>query len=444
MKMINTKGILVLIAILIVIQFGFGLILSPILGKVVVEAINENSAAKINIRKVNIWPLTLSCSLTGLKVFDPDNEKESIAFIKKASVKISSLKLLSKQLVVSKISISGAEIDVKTEPDGSFNVRKLIQPKEQKEVMSEGGVFDKLKGKKDWFGKIFEMIKSRSSTETVEKKKVERFRAKRVKKEVEKLSKGRRVMFKTLSDDYAFQIRSFIVKNSRIMLSPVTGDGISVEKAFVVISNLGVDPKKGVRFDRFRVKGSLEKENAPAGKFEINYAQAFKKGKQFTNCIVKARNVDLAMTSFIYEDSLPVSFDKGTITIDSKTTMINEELNSENLITLRDQTVVPGKGKVMVGIIPIQAICEALDQVNPASFKFRITGTLSNPKFEGFQEALMELIKPYLANITERVKEQGVKAIESLLKKETGESSGEEGVAGEAVDVVKSLFGGKN
>ena len=71
-KKINITGIIVLIGIILVIQLGTAFVISPFLSSFIVDKLNDNAGAKIQIDYVRIWPLTLSCSLKELKVFDPE------------------------------------------------------------------------------------------------------------------------------------------------------------------------------------------------------------------------------------------------------------------------------------------------------------------------------------------------------------------------------------
>lgn len=454
MKYINVKGIGILVAILIVIQLLFGLLISPFVGKIVIEQINKHSGTKISVGKISVWPLTLSCSLKDLKVFDPDKENVRIAHIKKASLRVSPLRLLSKQLVLSSLNISGAEIDLKGEADGSFNVQKLARTdKEKAAPKKKGSIFDRFGAKKDVFTQIYDMIKKDSSKEEVEKKKEEAKERKKVTKEVVELPKGRRVYFKTLSDDYVFQIRSFVIKNAEINLETAQGEKITVTRAGVVIKNLGVDPTKGARFDKLSIDGRLMQKDKPAGEFDFDYAQSFRGSTQKTVCNLSARDINLVAAKPIYQDSLPVDFSEGIISINSKTNIVNGNIDSSNSLTLKDQNMTPKSGQqVALGIIPLPTICEALNKVDPLKLKFGITGTVDNPQFTGFQEALMQLIKPYIADMTENLKEKGVSAVKDFLQKKlapeegaagAAEGGAEEGAARDAVESIKSLFGNK-
>ncbi|MFC1643766.1 AsmA family protein [Candidatus Omnitrophota bacterium] len=445
MKVLNFKGIIILVVLLLIVQLGVGLVISPILGSVVINNLNKAAGTKITVGKVNIWPLTLSCSLKDLKVFDPDDETQRMALIKKASLRISPLRLLSKQLVLSHVSISGAEIDLKGEPDGSFNIQKLARGEEaEKAPTKKTGIFGQLKGKKDWFSRIYGMIKDTSSTEAVAKKAADQEEARTVKRQIQELPKGRRVLFKTLSDEYVFQIRAFAIKNSKLNIETADKQGVSVEKASIIIRNLGIDPTRGARFDALSMRGDVNKEGTPAGTFNLEYNQSFKRHEQRTAVDISAKNIDLTAINFIYEDSLPVDFTKGIITIRSDTKIINDDLNSNNSIILKDHNVVPQGGQqAMVGIFPLASVCNALNQVDPLDIKFKITGTLENPQFKGFQDILLSLLKPYLTSmVTEGLEQKGKEALGGLLGGAAGaDASTKEDAASEAIDSIKSFLG---
>ena len=109
------------------------------------------------------------------------------------------------------------------------------------------------------------------------------------------------------------------------------------------------------------------------------------------------------------------------VSISSKTNILNGDLDSNNSIVLKDHEAVAEKGSTVMGIVPLPTLCEALNQVDPAKFKFVITGTVDNPKISGFDEALMELVKPYLNNLAEKATEdlaqKGADYLKSLLEK---------------------------
>ncbi len=448
MKLVNTKGAVIFAGVLIIFQLAVGLVISPRFGNVVIDAVNKHTKAKVDIDRINIWPLTLSCSIQGIRVFDPDNENERIALVPKAVMKISPLRLLAKQVVFSKIEIRDAEILVKGEPDGSFNVQKLVGAKKEEKALDALGLFDRFKGKKDWVSRVYDMVKKNFGKEAIAKRKAEREEAKKTKKEIQPLPTGRRVKFKTPSDAYVFQIKDFTIKDSRINLDPGDGSAVNVEKAVVSIRNLGIDPARGARFDGLKIKGKLDKGGDPAGTLNLEYSSGFKGDDHRATFIISAEDINLAAVSFIYKDSLPVDFKEGYFTARSSTEIVNNNIDSRNSVSLKDHDVSPAERGVMVGLVPLSTVCEALNQVDPASFKFDITGTVESPEFSGFMESLMALIKPYLSNVVKNIKEEGVKALGDIFGGSKGEvasqgiSSGGE-TASKALDSIKSIFSGE-
>lgn len=440
MKGINIKGIIILVALLAAIQLGVGMFISPMVGKIVINTINKTSAAKINIKSINVWPLTVSCSMKEIKIFDPDDESKLMVEVKKASAGLSPIALLSKRLVVSGVSLSDVMINLEGEPDGSFNVAKILEPKEGAPE-KKGSMFDRFKGKKDLFTRVYNMVKDRNAEGSSEEAKKERKDAKKIETEVVELPRGRRVEFTTERESYLVEIRKLSVNDAKIH---VTSDGgeVDVNRGDALITGLRVDPKKGANFDTLKLKGSLAKSGEPVGSFNLSYRSVYTSKGVDTDIDVTARGVDMSAIEFIYEGSLPVDVNKGILDLSSTTQIDNENLNSKNNLTLTDFELSGSGG--MVGMIPMATLCEALNQVQPLKLNIGITGTLQNPKFSGLEQTLLEVTKPYLQN----VEKQAVGAATGALEKKLGIGGASEGGSeaskeeGEAVDAIKSLFGG--
>jgi hypothetical protein len=445
MKYINVKGIAIIAAILVVFQLAFGLVLSPILGKVVVDLINRSSDAKITIGSVNVWPLTLSFSMKELKVYDPDDPRKIMIEVKKASARMSSLALLSKRIVIMGVNLSGVDIDLVSEQDGSFNVAKIAQPKEEAGAPAQkASIFDRFKGKKDMFSKVFEMVKNRSSKEAVEGARQDRKQARHVKTEVVELPKGRRVLFKTSRDEYLMEVRKLSISDAHIRVES-GGESIDVDRAGISMTGIAVDPQKGAAFDSIKVSGSLSKGGDPAGTFNLSYVSRLVREGVRTDVDVSAKRIDMPALSFIYQDSLPVEVNKGMLDLSSETTIVNDSLDSKNRLTLTGHDLEPASGGAQtVGIIPMPALCQALNQVDPLKLNVNITGTVDDPKFSGLEKTLQDIAKPYLENV---VQKQAEGVLKGLIKKDTGASGGEsasgETAAKDALKSIKSLFGEK-
>ncbi|NQT23348.1 MAG: AsmA family protein [Candidatus Omnitrophica bacterium] len=444
-KAFNIKGIIKLAIILIVLQVVFGLIISPLVSSFIIDKLNEVVGTKITCDKLSVWPLTLSCSLKNLKIFDPDNEKERILAINMASIRISPFALLSKRLVFSKISVSGADINLIGEPDGTFNVQKLAQgssAREEAKRVTPRSLLDRFKAKKDWYTRIYNMLKNKSSKQSIEKRQQEKEASKKIEKDVVSLPKGRRVSFNRERDRYIFEIQHLNIKNSRLHMEANNGS-IVIENTAIGISGITLDPSKGARVDKCNLKGNITKNGTQAGNFEFLYAQRLKNDKQIIDCNLSAKNVDLKAVGFLFEDSLPVGFTKGKINLESKTRIINNELDSRNSLVIRDQVFVPKQGKnISVNLIPLPVLCAASNEIDPIRLKFSITGTLEKPQLSGFIASLMVIVKPYVAIVAERLKKEGIKAITTALKAKEGTDSSEE--AGQkALDAFKSFLGNK-
>ncbi len=444
MKVINTKGIAIFIVILLVIQVAVGMVISPLVGKAVISALNKTVDTKITVGSVNVWPLTLGVSMKDLKVFDPDNQDQKMVSVKKASMRISLWGLLCKRLAISSIGLYGADITLRGEPDGSFNIQKIVKPSEEEGVQAKkGSVFDRFKKGQDWFSRIYDMVKDRSEKDKEEQAEEAKAPKPAIQTKVIELPRGRRVLFETKKGGYLFEIGSLVVKDARVKLEAQGGRSIIIEKANINLRGLGVDPVMGARINAIGAKGRLVSEDKPAGEFSFSYTYSENRGNDNANIDLSANKVDLAAMSFIYEDSLPVEVKKGLLTIRSKTSIRGEELNSKNALTLTGQELAPSAGGAgSLSMIPMPTLCNAMNQVDPLKLDFTITGTLEDPQFGGFQESLMNIVKPYIGNIAEQ---QGKKLLDGFLKKETGTSvtaaaAEDDNTANQAVDAIKSLF----
>ncbi|MCX5679836.1 MAG: hypothetical protein NTZ95_04175, partial [Candidatus Omnitrophica bacterium] len=417
---INIRGIAIVIAILAVIHFGVGLYASPAFTSFIVDQVNRNTSVKLSIAKANLWPLTLSCSLKDLKVFDPKNAGVRIAKIDKASVRVSLIGLLSKRLVFSEIHTKGGEINIIGTPDGSFNVMNLAGSK----TGSGGGAglnadsaWRFATEKKDLFGNVYEIIKRRFSKPAQDKAKTERQAAKKINSQTVELPKGRMVNFKTALDAYMFEIRDLAIDDTSITIT-YEGQVINIERSNLRLGRLAYDPKNGMRLDRVELKGDIKKSGAPAGSCDIYFSRSFTSSGQGAVTNITLKNVDLDAIRMIYQDSLPVTVVKGNLTLSSRTRIEGDRIDSRNVINLTQASFQPKAGNMdMIGFVPVSSIVDALNGIDPVHLKFDIKGTVDRPEFGGFQESLMGLIKPYLANIQGKLKEEGIKALSSFLGK---------------------------
>lgn len=390
-KSLNIKNLIILAAGLVVFHFVVGLAVSPALSTFIIDNINKQANTKIYIKQVNVWPLTLSLSIKDLKIFDPDKEDTRIIGVNDVSVRLSALGLLSKRLVVSSISMNGAEVDLEGASDGTFNIQKLARQKS--DAKARPGLFDMIKGKQDWFSRAYGLLKKREKRgKTPQAKKA----PKEVSRDVTSLPKGRRVHFKTAAGRYALQVGSVSVSDLSIKLRSQDGREIDIDKAKASIGRLGIDPELGLQLARFYLSGAVTNKGVSAGRFEFRY------NKDVFD--IKLKDVDLDAVRFIYEDSLPVEVVKGMLNLDSKTNIVNGSIDSRNSLSLSNHEL-KAKGLALLsgGFMPAPMICESLNKLNPVKLNFAITGTVDKPEFSGFLRSLADLVKPGKEDVTKAV-----------------------------------------
>ncbi len=451
-KRINLAGVAILIIAIALVQVGVGLLISPAVGAFVVDSLNRTGGAKITVEKINAWPLTLSFSMKELKVFDPQDSNKRIIRVGSASVRVSPLALLSKRLVFSTINMSQAELDLEGSPDGSFNIQRLAASKTA--PSKQGAPTDIWKTaaeKRDWFGKVYSIIKKKFSKEGQKAAK----NANKVERITQELPKGKLIQFKTPAETYLFEIKDLNI-DGRVNVVPNNAAPIDIKNARIALKRVAFDPQNGTRLDGINLRGELFKNSIAAGAMELVFSKDYTSQGQRAACNIKLSDVDLDATRFIYADSLPVNVVKGKISLVSNTRISGDAINSQNSVTLTGQTLEPKPGSIMaVGFIPMPAVCDALNRIDPARLNFDIKGTVEHPEFSGFQEILLNLIKPYVANIGERIKTQGVNALGEFLQKKVGGEASQPASptasgsdtntsAQQAIDSIKSLLGDKS
>lgn len=453
MKFLNIKNIVVMLVILVLIHFTVGLLVSPKLGEFIVGKINQYSRAKIHCERLNIWPLTLSVSFKNLKVFDPENTDKRIAEIKEASAYLSLLGLLSKRLVLSEIKISCANINLEGEPDGTFNIQKITQPKTPGKPVQPLGVVEGVFQKKDWFIKGYDLLQKKFSSGAIKKEKAKAAEAKKITKTVALLPKGRRVHFK-LKDSYLLQIKRLIVTGSYLDLKNQDGRSVQVEDARIELSNAAFDSELGFRLGKAEVEGKIKNAGVAAGSLKFAYKSTFSKDDHKAQFNFGLKEVNLDALRFIYENSLPVEIVKGTLDITSETLLDNGNISSTNQLSLSNHELKP-KGLTASSDIsmPMPLLCQALNNINPLRLEFTISGAVEKPQFKDFTHSLMNMVKPNLKNIGQVIKgEVANKGIAAVLeafsgkKEDTGEGAStgagkEKSSAQNAINALQSIFG---
>ncbi len=448
---VNIKGIVIVLAILLIFQLTFGLVISPMLGSFAIKKVNESSNAKIYLEKINIWPLTLSAHLKNLKIFNPDKPEERMVLIGSASVRISIWGLACKRIIISRVNLNNAEINLQGEPDGSFNIQKLTPKKPAGGITKPGiSLWDFTKKNQDWFSRIYDFIKKHYSKESIEKIKAMRNAAKKTNKAVTELPKGKKVEFKSAGVNYIFQVKDFNIRNASVQLKAQDGNTIEITQANINIKDIRLSPESGAGINSFNMRGNIESAGAPSGNFRIVYSNVVSNAAQTARFTLNLKDINLNALRYIYESSLPVGLTGGLLNLDSKAVIINDTLDSENNFSLSKHHFSPkGKGDLSSGFMPMPLLCEALNGIEPVNLNFKISGTVEKPEFSGFQKSLLELVKPNLKNLKETIKKEGINLLGTVLEKKVtnGEKEGSSNTDSDtkkSIDSLKSIFGGGN
>lgn len=439
-KRINFVKIIIVLFALIVFNFTVGLFISPAITSFMTTQLNKNTAAKVSLDKVQIWPLTLNVRLINLKVFDPKDVNKRIISVPDASFRLSVLGLLSKRIVVSRATLKNAEISLEGRKDGTFNVQDIVKRGESKPQPITAPKSN------DTFGRVYNIVKNNFSKKQAGKTAQAQKERKEVTKTVENLPKGKVVHFKTTK--HRLEIVDLDFSNAMVSFRSVEGNNVEITKAKIRLKNFGIDPELGMKIGSFSLAATLSKDKAKLGGVSITGVNKYVNDLPRLNLDVQLKELNIKPLEFIYQDSLPVEVKKGILNLNSKTTIAPEELNSHNDLRLKDYVLSPKQNvNVGGGFMPIDIICDALNDLGVIHLKFNITGTPDNPEFKGFNESLNKLIGPVAKKIGERMKEQGLKILEENFKKKGEANSTQTGTqqdtkkSSNPLGILKSIIG---
>jgi hypothetical protein len=186
------------------------------------------------------------------------------------------------------------------------------------------------------------------------------------------------------------------------------------------------------------VKGKLVQNDKVKGELEFLYKTRLKGKDLISNINIRTSRVDLPALGFVYDDSLPVYIKQGTVDINSKTTLINDVIDSRNKLVLRDQNLVAkNPSQTVAGFAKMSDVCTIINDLDPFEINFQITGTLDQPQFKGFDDALQKILQPYLTKVATQLAQQGIRA----LTKQSGAQGAEtDKQVAAAVNALQGLF----
>ncbi len=397
-SMLNIKGIIILVAILTVLDLVVAWGVSPLMTDPIVTVINKNVDPKVLIEKVSFHPLLLSFTAKNVELFDPKNPSKRMFFGQSMSGRLSPIAFLSKRIYLSSLSFKDIEFEVVKSSDGSLNIEN-IAPKDETQDSGYWAKFKGLisRGKKDWFGQIFERIKQATKSDN----KGEAKSAIKTEKKVVDLPKGKAVTFESPFNT-VFKIGKLKLRGGKLILSDEKTKLPAFEKINLTLKNLKILRSGQTTFTSLDASGRLKSERE--GSFDI--ALKFR-GKR-ADVSANIRDIDMGIIQPIYKDSCPVTFKKGFLTLSSKSRIEADFLDSKNKLGLKDFEMSASSPYSVKGVAT-KAIAEALNQLPKLELKFRITGTPKKPSFEGFRETILDIAKEHMEPGLSSKASQGIK-----------------------------------
>jgi hypothetical protein len=306
-------------------------------------------------------------------------------------------------------------VDLKGEPDGTFNIQKLARAKEAQKEKTPGSIIDTAIKNKDWFARIYDIVKRKASAPGGQPQQAKDVKAKPAGPEVKDLPKGRRVDFKAASGRYLLEIDDVKINNAVINIQSEDGNSLQITGARLEFGKVGIDPQNGARLGRFGISGDIKSKGVMAGSLDALYLKRNAKDSEFD---VKLKDIDLNVLRFIYQDSLPVQINRGTLSLESECKIIGTAIDSKNsLVLINHELVAKDTQEESKGFMPASMICGTLNQINPVKLDFDIGGTLEKPEFKNFQKSLMNLVMSNTKAIQFQLQDKAFEAIGDYFKK---------------------------
>jgi len=407
---INIKGIAVLAVLLAAADLTVAFGVSPLLKDAAVTALNKNIDPEVSVGTIRIHPLFLSVTAADIEVRDPVDPAKRMFSGKSMTARLSLPALLSKKIYLSALGFKGFEFEVTRDENGVLNVEKLAEaPKDEEPFWKRL----RLPKKRDWFGTLYEKIKA-SQKKDEKKTKVEE----KIDARVRALPHGSVVSFESPAET-VFKIGKLRFQDGKLTLREDGQTLPAFENILIDARDLRWRRSGLMTAGRLRLEGEME--TTRIGTFDVEARQNRK--THFINADLK--DIDLSVLKPVYEDSLPVIFEKGFLSLESESRLTPGELASKNHLTLEEHQITASGGAGLSGFSG-GLLTKALNRKPRIELDFRLGGTPEKPSFEGFQESLFEIVKDDLMSL------KGEAA--SDLKEKAGEALGELG------SKVKSFF----
>lgn len=404
---VNLKGIALLAAVLTTADLAVAYGLSPLATDWAVRAVNRYTNAKISIEKLRLHPVLLTLTADTIEAADPGDPTRRMFLADSLRATLDPVALLSGQVFLGMLSFKQVELVLVKDAQGDFNIEKLIR-KDAGEEKPEGwtsGVKDWFKqqtGQTDWFGDAYDKAKKwvrKPADETKQNPKI---------KSVREEPRGRVVSFSSMQDP-VFKIGSVRINGGRLVLSDASGTLPPLEDLKFHLSSFVTRRSGGFDFRSIGASGRLK--TAKEGSFELDLERSA--GRIRSKLVTK--NLDLAPLRPLYEESSPVAFDRGYLTLDCRSELSAEAVDSHNQLKLEDYHMIL-KGNAKLGPVPASLVVDALNRRPEIELNFNITGDPDHPSMNGFETTLWNLVKDDLGS-------QALQTLESKTGVKLGELS---------------------
>jgi hypothetical protein len=376
---LNLRGILTLVAVLAIVDVGVAFGLAPILTRFAQDQFNQFSDTKIVIGSVRFHPALLSFGISGVEMFDPQSQTR-ILRAEHASLRLSPVSLSRRRVGFSKATLRKVEIEAVQDTTGRYNFE--IGPKPTKMEMLK-----RLVRKDDLYGRLYENFKKLTEMNRRLKRRPEGPRE----NEVTELARGRLVRF-DVARDPVFEVGRFELVDGTFVLREKGGSVPPFRQVNILLENFKLYRSNEVSFTVLEAGGKFEAEKK--GSFHLDVRQK----KETASIDADVKNLDLAAFAPVFEDSLPVTFEKGFLSLDSKSRMTADALESDTRLKLAEH-VMAAKKTLGVWEGPTGPIVDAINKRPVLEMKFKIGGTPDDPSFSGFQQVLMDLLKEDLQQL---------------------------------------------
>ena len=232
------------------------------------------------------------------------------------------------------------------------------------------------------------------------------------------ISKGSRFLRKGFSGEVS-------AENSAGMNSK-EGNIIMIDNARIEMWDVRIVSAGLPRLGRLNISGDIKSGGIEAGNLRLDLRNIYSKDNPNIAFDLTLKDVDLKVLRFVYQDSLPVQINRGTLSLESETKIVGEAIDSKNSLVLSNhELVAKDTQEESKGFMPTSMICGTLNQINPVKLDFDIDGTLEKPEFKNFQKSLMNLVMSNTKAIQFQLQDKAFEAIGDYFKKRKKKKDGE-------------------